>query len=105
MHSKWTFNSAYQAMWGQKMKVLTPTVLAVRPNLHNGMHASLFLEDNNQKDIDQVQFCLKYCSTTMYCGHAKETKRKMNLTFSLIRANVIVFRDVVMECSTIIFVQ
>jgi hypothetical protein len=27
------FNSAYQAMWGQEMQVLTPKVLAVRPNL------------------------------------------------------------------------
>ncbi len=27
------FNSAYQAMWGQKMEVSTPKVLALRPNL------------------------------------------------------------------------
>ena len=27
------FNSAYQAMWGQKTEVSTPKVLALRPNL------------------------------------------------------------------------
>ncbi len=42
-------------MWGQKMEVLTPKVLAVRPNLHNGMHTFLFPEENKQKDVDQVQ--------------------------------------------------
>jgi hypothetical protein len=52
------FFSAYQAMWGQKTEVLTPRVLAVRQILHNGMHASLFPEDNKWKDVDQVQFCL-----------------------------------------------
>ena len=40
------FNSAYQAMWGKKTEVSTPKVLALRPNLHNGMHAPLFPEDN-----------------------------------------------------------
>jgi hypothetical protein len=80
-------------------------ILAVRPNLHNVMHASLLPEENKQKDIDQVQFCLKYCGTTMYFRHAKEMKRQMNLMFSLIRAHVIVSRDVVRECSTIISIQ
>jgi hypothetical protein len=59
-------------MWGPKNgKFLTPKVLAARPNLHNGMHASLWPEDNKQKDIDQVQICLKYDSAAMYCRHAK----------------------------------
>jgi hypothetical protein len=43
------FNSAYQAMWGQKTEVSTPKVLALWPNLHNGMHAPLFPEDNKTK--------------------------------------------------------
>ena len=36
-------------------KFLTPKVLAARPNLHNGMHASLWPEDNKQKDVDRMQ--------------------------------------------------
>jgi hypothetical protein len=70
------FNSDYQAMWGQKTEVLTPKVLAIRPNLHNGMHASLFPEDNKRKNVDQVQFCLKYCSAAMYYMHAEEKKNR-----------------------------
>jgi hypothetical protein len=38
-----------------KLSGVTPKVLAVRPNLHNGMHASLIPDDNKQKDLDQVQ--------------------------------------------------
>ena len=53
-------------------KFLTPKVLAARQNLHNGMHASLWPEDNKQKDIDQVQICLKYDSAAMYSRHAKK---------------------------------
>jgi hypothetical protein len=89
--------------------VLTPKVLAIRPNLHNGMQASLFPEDNKRKDIDQVQFRLKYCSATMYCRHAKEKKRKekrkttMNIQV-FIRSHAVIFRDDVRECSTIISV-
>jgi hypothetical protein len=35
----------------------------------------------------------------------KEKTRQMNLTFSLIRAHVIIFKDFVRECSTTISVQ
>ena len=66
------FNSDYQAMWGQKTEVLTPKVLAVRPNLHNGMHAFVSRGDNKWKNVDQVQFCLQYCSAAVYYMHAKE---------------------------------
>jgi hypothetical protein len=69
------FNFAYQAMWGQETEVLTPKVLAVRPYLHNGMSASLFPEDNKRKDVDQEQFCLKYCSTTTFAGMQKKKKK------------------------------
>jgi hypothetical protein len=61
-------------------KFSTPKVLAARPNLHNGMHASLRPEENKQKDLDQVQICLKYDSAAMYCRHAK--KRKDNVRIS-----------------------
>jgi hypothetical protein len=40
------------------------------------MHSSLFPDDNKWKDVDQVQFSLKYCNAAMYCRHAKEKKRK-----------------------------
>jgi hypothetical protein len=53
-----------------------PKVLVARPNLHNGMHASLWPGDNKQKDVDQVQICLKYDSAAMYCRHAKKRKEK-----------------------------
>ena len=56
-------------------KFSSPKVLAARPNLHNGMHASLWLGDNKQKDTDQVQICLKYDSAAMYCRHAKKKKK------------------------------
>ena len=59
-------------MGSENGKFLTPKVLAARPNLHNGMHASLWPEDNKQKDVDQVQICLKYDSAAMYCRHAKK---------------------------------
>ena len=59
-------------------KFLSPKVLAARPNLHNGMHASLWPEDNKQKDVDQVQICLKYDSAAMYCRHAKKKKNSIN---------------------------
>jgi hypothetical protein len=36
-------------------KFSTPKVLAARPNLRNGMHASLWPEDNKQKDVDSMQ--------------------------------------------------
>jgi len=43
LHSKWTFYSVYQAMWDPKNgKSSTPKVLAARPNLHNGIGASLW---------------------------------------------------------------
>jgi hypothetical protein len=60
----------------QNGKFSTPKVLAARPILHNGMHAFLWPEDNKQKDLDQVQICLKYDSTVMYCSHAKKWKEK-----------------------------
>ena len=51
---------------GSKLVIfLTPKVLAARPNLHSGMHASLWWEDSKQMDVDQVQICLKYNSATM----------------------------------------
>jgi hypothetical protein len=58
-------------------KFSSPKILAARPNLHNGMHASLWPEDNKQKDVDQVQFCLKYDSAAMYCRHAKKKRKEM----------------------------
>ena len=60
-------------------KFSTPKVLAARPNLHNGMHASLWPEDNKLKDVDQVQICLKYDSAAMYCMHAKKRIEKYDL--------------------------
>jgi hypothetical protein len=32
-------------------KFSTPKILAARPNLHNGMHASLWPEDNKQTTV------------------------------------------------------
>jgi hypothetical protein len=63
-------------MWGQKMEVFTPKVLAAMPNLLKGMHASLFPEDNKWKDLDQVQLCLKYCSPLCIAGMQKKRKKK-----------------------------
>jgi hypothetical protein len=54
----------------------TPKVLAARPNLQNGTHASIWPEDNTQKDVDQVQICLKYNSPLCDCRHAKKEKEK-----------------------------
>ncbi len=62
-------------MGSENGKFSSPKVLAARPNLHNGMHASLWLGDNKQKDTDQVQICLKYDSAAMYCRHAKKKKK------------------------------
>jgi len=73
-------------MWGQKTEVLTPKVLAVRPDLHNGMHASLFPEDNKRKDVDQVQFCLEYCRRRYVLqvqACKRKEKKKIKLTLSL----------------------
>jgi hypothetical protein len=36
----------------------------------------LWPEDNKQKDVDQVQICLKYDSAAVYYRHAKKKKRK-----------------------------
>ena len=56
-------------------KFSTTKGLAARPNLHNGMHASLWPEDNKQNDVDQVQICLKYDGATLYCRHAKKERK------------------------------
>jgi hypothetical protein len=64
-------------MWVRNGKFSTPKVLAARPILHNGMHTFLWPEDNKQKDLDQVQICLKYDSTAMYCSHEKKEKKSI----------------------------
>ncbi len=49
------FNSAYQAMWGQKTEVSTPKVLALRPNLQEWWVG----EKNLRRDHDVLR--CKYC--------------------------------------------
>jgi hypothetical protein len=64
-------------MWGLKMeRFLTPKVLAVGPNLHNACMLLCDRRLNKQKDIDQLQMCLKYCSAAMYCRHTKEKEKE-----------------------------
>ena len=57
-------------------KFSTPKVLAARPNLHNGMHASLWPEDNKQKDVDQVQFVLSTTAPLCIAGMQKNKNKK-----------------------------
>ena len=38
-------------MGSENGKFSTPKILAARPNLHNGMHASLWPEDNKQTTV------------------------------------------------------
>jgi hypothetical protein len=68
-------------MWGLKMeRFSTPKVLAVGPNLHNACTLLCDRRSNKQKDVDQVQMCLKYCSAVMYCRHAKEKEKEKEKT-------------------------
>ena len=57
----------------------TPKVLAARPNLQNGTHTFIWPEDNTQKDVDQVQICLKYNSPPCVLQACKKRKRKVVL--------------------------
>jgi hypothetical protein len=57
-------------------KFLTPKVLAARPNLHNGMHASLWPEDNKQTDVDQCKFVLSTTVPLCIAGMQKKEKKR-----------------------------
>jgi hypothetical protein len=61
-------------------KVSTPKVLAPRPNLHNGMHASLWPEDNKQKDVDKVQLFFLSTTAPLCIAGMQKKKRKVVLT-------------------------
>ena len=83
-------------MGSENGKFSTPKVLAARPNLHKGMQASLWPEDNKQKDVDLVQICLKYDSAAMHCRHAKKGKK-----YIVIRIHSIIHWDNIRKGHTV----